>query len=64
MPSLHANLAGDYLKLRDTARASDHLASARRFVGELPDDAYGQLIRRGIDYLAMRLSAAEQSLPR
>jgi len=58
MPSLHVNLAEDYFKLGDPARSREHLALAREFVGELADDAYGQLIRRGIERLARQLDAA------
>ena len=57
MPSLHVNLAEDYFKLGDVARSRDHLASARNFLGSLPDDPYGRMIRRGIERLATKLDA-------
>jgi hypothetical protein len=57
MPSLHASLGVDYFKLGDFARSKEHLALARRFVGELADDAYGKNIRRWIDNLANDLDA-------
>jgi hypothetical protein len=57
MPSLHVNLAEDYFKLGDTARSREHLAAARGFTGALPDDAYGQMIRRGIERLGKRIDA-------
>jgi hypothetical protein len=57
MPSLHVNLAEDYLRLGDFARSRDHLASARSFIGNLAGDPYGQMIRRGVERLAMRLDA-------
>jgi hypothetical protein len=58
LPSVHANLAQDYLKLGDLARSGEHLASARSFVSALPDDAYGQLVRNGIEHIAARLAVA------
>jgi hypothetical protein len=58
MPSLHANLGEDYLKLGDVARSRDHLVSGRSFVSHLADDAYGKMIRGGIERLARKLDAA------
>jgi hypothetical protein len=60
MPSLHVNLAEDYFKLSDIARSKDHLASARIFLSALPDNAYAQLIRGGIERLAKHLDAYGQ----
>jgi hypothetical protein len=59
MPSLHANLGEDYVKLGDNVRAGEHLALARRFSDRLADDAYGRMIRRGIARLARTLGAEE-----
>jgi len=59
MPSLHVNLAEDYFKLGDIARSQDHLASARSCVSHLPNDAYGQLIHRGIERLARQLAVRD-----
>jgi hypothetical protein len=61
MPSIHVNLAEDYFKLGDHERSGEHLASARRFVGVLEDDAYGQMLRRGVERMARRLEAAAQA---
>ncbi|HVY89196.1 MAG TPA: hypothetical protein VG942_10035 [Hyphomonadaceae bacterium] len=58
MPSLHTNLAEDYFKLGDFTRSRDHLATARSFLGDLPDDPYGRMIRRGIERLALKLGSA------
>lgn len=55
MPSLHASLATDYLKLRDVVRSREHLAQARRFEHALADDGYGKLVRSAIASLASRL---------
>ena len=57
MPSLHANLAEDYLKLGDAATASEQLALARGFLGELQDDGYGRMVRGGIELIGRRLAA-------
>ena len=51
-PSLHLNLAEDYRKLGDWDTAREHLARARELVGALPDNGYGNMIRRGIEDLA------------
>ncbi|RLP86210.1 hypothetical protein EAD89_21845 [Micromonospora sp. BL4] len=48
LPSLHLNLADDHRRLGHTALAREHLALAERFVGRLPDDPYGEMIRAGI----------------
>jgi hypothetical protein len=57
LPSLHLNLAEDYLKLGDMMRATHHLASARIFTDRLADDGYGRMIRGGIRRIATRLEA-------
>lgn len=54
-PSLHLNLAADYLKLRRGAAARDHLARARAATDALADDGYGNGIRAAIDRLEWRL---------
>jgi hypothetical protein len=55
MPSLHLNLAEDYLRLGDLARSKEHLARARPFASDLADDSYGQCIREWIEALAKGL---------
>ena len=57
MPSLYANLAEDYFKLGDLAQSEINLASARNLAGDLADDAYGQLIQRGIERLGRQLDS-------
>ena len=54
-PSLHINLAEDYFKLGDLEQSRAHLALAQQTVTHLPDNPYGQLIRRGIERLAKNL---------
>ncbi|MEV4771963.1 tetratricopeptide repeat protein [Micromonospora humida] len=55
-PSLHLNLGECYRRLGDLDRARECLRHARAGIGALGDDAYGQLIRDGLDTLARQLS--------
>ncbi|MEV7142606.1 MULTISPECIES: hypothetical protein [Streptomyces] len=54
-PSLHLNLAADYVKLGRSEAARGHLGAARAAVGVLGDDAYGDGVRAGIGRLESRL---------
>ena len=54
-PSLHLNLGDCYRRLGDLDRAREHLELARAGMGALGDDAYGDLIRRGLDLLTRQL---------
>ncbi|MFI9650324.1 hypothetical protein ACIHAA_29155 [Streptomyces sp. NPDC052040] len=56
-PSLHLNLAADYVKLGRSEAAYSHLSSARRAAGTLGDDGYGKGIRTAIARLELRLAA-------
>ena len=56
-PSLHLNLAECHRKLGHLGEARRHLERGRAAVGALPDDAYGRMIRGGLDRLAERLDA-------
>lgn len=56
LPSLHLNLAEDYRKLGDVARAREHVNRARASAEALGEDGYGKMIRAGIERLARRLS--------
>ncbi|NBM16420.1 hypothetical protein [Streptomyces sp. GC420] len=58
-PSLHLNLAADYLKLKRYGAARDHLCRARAACDALADDAYGEGVRAAIGRLACRLEAAD-----
>ncbi|MEV0366470.1 hypothetical protein [Nocardia fusca] len=51
-PSLHLNLSNCYLELGDFDRAREHLRHAKDTIGSLGDDAYGQLIKGGLERLA------------
>ncbi|MFF0447250.1 hypothetical protein ACFYT4_12710 [Streptomyces sp. NPDC004609] len=54
-PSLHLNLAADYLKLRRPEAARFHLDRARGATGVLGDDGYGTGVRAAIERLEWRL---------
>ncbi|WP_374984008.1 hypothetical protein [Streptomyces fradiae] len=54
-PSLHLNLAADYVRLRRPAEAREHLDEARAASGALGDDAYGDGVRAAMDRLDRRL---------
>ncbi|MFD0310625.1 hypothetical protein [Streptomyces sp. NPDC127119] len=54
-PSLHLNLAADYVKLGRSEAARGHLGAARAGVGVLGDDAYGDGVRASIGRLESRL---------
>ncbi|MHC5701888.1 hypothetical protein HHX38_10765 [Streptomyces sp. PKU-MA01144] len=55
-PSLHLNLAADYLKLHRPEAARAHLDQARAASVALGDDGYGNGVRAAIDRLDRRLS--------
>ncbi|WP_326726277.1 hypothetical protein OHT59_39250 [Streptomyces sp. NBC_00243] len=54
-PSLHLNLAADYVKLGRTEAARTHLRRARAAIGALGDDSYGDGVRAAIGRLELRL---------
>ena len=63
-PSLHLNLSECYRKLGDLARAREHVQLARTTIGVLGDDAYGRVIRNGLEQVAERLGhAASEGRP-
>jgi tetratricopeptide (TPR) repeat protein len=47
-PSLHLNLGKSYEDVGDTAAAARHYELAAETSGELRDDGYGAMIRRGV----------------
>jgi hypothetical protein len=51
-PSLHLNVSECYRRLGDLARAREHLQQAQATIGALGDDAYGRLIRDGLEKVA------------
>lgn len=54
-PSLHLNLAADYLKLQRPDAARVHLDRARAASDTLDDDGYGNGVRAAIERLELRL---------
>ncbi|MFF4102954.1 hypothetical protein [Streptomyces sp. NPDC001903] len=63
-PSLHLNLAADYVKLQRPEAARLHLARARAATGVLSDDGYGNGVRAAIARLERRLAAEPGRGPR
>ncbi|MFD3659026.1 hypothetical protein ACFWVF_00250 [Streptomyces sp. NPDC058659] len=56
-PSLHLNLAADYVKLQRPDAARVHLDRARAASDTLDDDGYGNGVRAAIERLELRLRA-------
>ncbi|MFM9371139.1 hypothetical protein [Streptomyces sp. Da 82-17] len=54
-PSLHLNLAADYVKLHREDEARGHIRKARGAIGALGDDAYSHGIRAAIERLELQL---------
>lgn len=55
-PSLHLNLAADYVKLGRTDAARSHLRRAHGAAGALADDSYGDGVRAAITKLTLHLN--------
>ncbi|MHB1089133.1 MAG: hypothetical protein ACYC19_10285 [Acidimicrobiales bacterium] len=47
-PSLHLNLADDYLRLEEFELASQHVMAGKETLSFLPDDGYASMIRGGL----------------
>ncbi|MFJ9632697.1 hypothetical protein ACIRU8_33835 [Streptomyces sp. NPDC101175] len=58
-PSLHLNLAADYVKLGRSDAARTHLRRARGACAVLTDDGYGNGVRAAIGRLELRLDTAD-----
>ncbi|MDQ0963279.1 hypothetical protein QFZ66_007157 [Streptomyces sp. B4I13] len=54
-PSLHLNLAADYVKLDRAEAARTHVRRARRAAVALADDSYGDGVRAAISRMELRL---------
>jgi hypothetical protein len=57
-PSLHLNLADVLHRVGQVEEARKHVKLAQQGTDALADDAYGQMIRNGIERLAGRLAAS------
>ncbi|MEV5885073.1 hypothetical protein AB0L74_20480 [Streptomyces sp. NPDC052020] len=51
-PSLHLNLADDYRRLGSFDAAAQHINAAQQHAPDLPQDAYGALLRTAIERVA------------
>ncbi|MFJ1970338.1 hypothetical protein ACIO93_16855 [Streptomyces sp. NPDC087903] len=60
-PSLHLNLAADYVKLGRAEAARTHLRRARGAADALTDDSYGDGVRAAISRLELRLGDGSAS---
>jgi hypothetical protein len=60
-PSLHLNLAADYVKLDRSDAARTHLRRARGAANTLADDRYGDGVRAAISWLELRLGDGDAS---
>jgi rifampin ADP-ribosylating transferase len=56
LPSLYLNAGKDHEDLRDYETARRHYESGLEHAHRLPDDGYGQLVRRGIENGLGRIS--------
>lgn len=51
-PSLHLNLADNYRRLGSWEAAGEQITAARQHIHALPDDGYGNMIRRAVEEVA------------
>jgi hypothetical protein len=58
-PSIHLNLAEDYLKLGDRDAARQSVLAAGEHLHLLPDDSYGRRIRAGFERLEALTTTAQ-----
>jgi hypothetical protein len=56
MPSLYLSLADDHRRLGDADRAHEFLGKARAVLDALGDDAYGELVRSGLEKISRALA--------
>ena len=56
MPSLYLSLADDHRRLGDPDRAHEFLGKARTASDALGDDAYGELVRSGMEKISRALT--------
>jgi hypothetical protein len=62
-PSLHLNLARDYLTLGDEGSAREHVAAAEAGIDVLPDDGYGRMVRAGLARITADLAGEPAPAP-
>jgi hypothetical protein len=56
LPSLYLSLADDHRRLGDAGRAHEFLGKARTVCDALGDDAYGDLVRGGLEKIGRALA--------
>lgn len=56
MPSLYLSLADDHRRLGDADRAHEFLGKARAVSDALGEDAYGELVRSGLEKISRALA--------
>jgi hypothetical protein len=57
LPSLHLSLADDYRRLGNTELAKQHLALGEEHMSLLGPDAYGDVVRAGLQHITDALAA-------
>ncbi|MFD9967678.1 hypothetical protein ACFWYA_05760 [Streptomyces sp. NPDC059011] len=55
-PSLHLNLADNYRRLGSFDAAAEHIDAAKEHAPNLPQDAYGALLRTALDEVAAAIT--------
>ncbi|MFD5157284.1 hypothetical protein ACFWMJ_04315 [Streptomyces hawaiiensis] len=55
-PSLHLNLADNYRRLGSFDAATEHINAAKEHAPDLPQDAYGAVLRTALDEVAEAIS--------
>ncbi|MFD5479552.1 hypothetical protein [Streptomyces hawaiiensis] len=55
-PSLHLNLADNYRRLGSFDAATEHINAAKKHAPDLPQDAYGAVLRTALDEVAEAIS--------
>lgn len=63
LPSLHLNVASDYLKLGDPARATEHAMQANVLAAALPNTDLARLTRGAIERVLAEAAAAPVTTP-
>jgi len=60
LPSLYLNVGKSYEDMGDLVNAEEIYRTASGYAAQLPDDGYGNMIRRGITSGLMRIGAAHE----
>ncbi|MFE3390018.1 hypothetical protein [Streptomyces anulatus] len=60
-PSLHLNLADNYRRLGSFEAATEHIDAAKTHVASLPQNPYGDLLRRAVQEVAEAIAGRDRS---